>query len=55
MAYALHGEKTCVVVLNGKEEGLGMLRNVPYEFSITFPCVRVCLLDMYFASPVESM
>ena len=41
------------VVRNGKEGGLGMHRNVPYEFAITLS--RWDVVGTFFASPVESM
>ena len=38
---------------NGKEGGLGMHRNIPYEFAITMSYLYV--VDTFFAPLVESM
>ena len=53
MAEELDGCGHNVVVRNGKEGGLGVHRNVPYEFAITLP--RSDIVDAFFASPVESV
>ena len=41
------------MVRNGKEGGLGVYRNVPYEFAITLSGSDV--VDTFFTSPGEGM
>ena len=53
MADELDGCGHNVVVRNGKEGGLGVHRNVPYEFAITLS--RQDVVDTYFVPSVESM
>ena len=53
MAEELDGCGPNVEVRNGKEDGLGVHRDVQYEFSITLS--RQDVVDTFFALPVESM
>ena len=53
MAKELDGCGHNVVVQNGKEGGLGVHGNVPYEFAITL--LRYDVVDAFCSSPVESM
>ena len=53
MAEELDGCGHNVVVRNGKEGGLGVHRNVPYEFAIALP--HYDTVYEFFASPIEGM
>ena len=53
MAEELDGCGHNVVVRNREERGLGVHRNIPYEFAITLS--RYNVVDAFFAPPVESM
>ena len=53
MAEELDGCGHNVVVRIGKEGGLRVPRNVPYEFAITLS--RKGVADTFFASSVESL
>ena len=53
MAEELDGCGHNVVDRNRKERGLGVHRNIRYEFAITLS--RSNVVDAFFAPPVESM